>query len=380
MREGLLSKTGKKVFGFLFKRPEAKLLKHEEQFRLLADRLPAMVWIADTDRMCVYFNKPWLDFTGKRLDEELGNGWIENIHPAHRERVLDVFGKAFDARKRFSLEYRMRCADGEFRWMLNSGAPLVSRSGEFTGFVGSCVDITDLRSAEETLLDLSGRLINAQEEERSRIARELHDDLSQEMALLSIEVELLAQRTSASAPEIEKSLHEVLARLQCVSSEIHRMSYEIHPSKLDRLGLAPALLSLCRDLAKQQSLQVECNFRDVPDSLPRDVSLCLYRVVQESLSNVLRHSGSLTASLDLIGSYSEICVRVADAGVGFNPESIRKKGTLGLLSMRERLRLVGGRISIDSHPLKGTTVDAVIPLTATDSGRNRDPESLGKPA
>jgi signal transduction histidine kinase len=230
--------------------------------------------------------------------------------------------------------------------------------------VGSCIDITDRRTAEEILTDLGGRLINAQEEERSRIARELHDDLSQRMALLSIETEQLAQLASDTVPGLSAGLHKVLDGIQETLSDIHRLSYELHPSKLDRLGLPAAVLSLCKEISRHQSVQVECTFSDVPEPLPRNVSLCLYRVIQESLQNIIKHSGACTATVELYGNSSEVRLKISDEGVGFNPESVAKQRGLGLLSMRERLRLVGGTISIESRPLRGTRINVAVPIHA----------------
>jgi PAS domain S-box-containing protein len=344
------------------KRNEASLRESEEKFRILAEMAPAMIWMAEADGGCVYLNKQWLDFTGRRLAQELGQGWIEGIHQDHRERYLATFGEASEKRQSFRLEYRHRCASGEYRWVLNTGVPRFNGGGQFVGLIGSCIDITDRRAAEDVLADLGGRLINAQEEERSRIARELHDDLSQKVALLSIEIEQLAQLASQTVPEVGLSLRDAFTRVQEVSAEIHRLSYELHPSKLDRLGLAAASLSLCKEISRQQSVRVVCKFENLPESLPRNLSLCLYRVIQESLQNIVKHSGARDAEVELLGSPLEIRLKVSDEGVGFNPDSISCKEGLGLLSMRERLRLVGGTISIESHPLQGTQVHVMVPL------------------
>jgi PAS domain S-box-containing protein len=323
-----------------------------------------MIWMAGPDKRRIYCNNQWLDFTGRQLAQELENGWIEDIHPDHQGMFQSAFGEAFEKRESFKLEYKMRNADGEFRWVLNTGRPLFKDDSEFSGFIGSCIDISDRRENEEMLLDLGGRLIHAQEEERSRIARELHDNLSQNMALLSIEIEQLIQLSPQAPATVNGGLRKVLHKVQAISSEMHRMSYELHPSKLDRLGLAAATLSLCKEISSQQSLHVNCNFNNVPDSLPRDIALCIYRVVQESLQNIIKHSGACDAVVELHGSPHEIRLSVTDKGVGFNPESAEKKQGLGLLSIRERLRLVGGTMSIASQPLRGSRIDAVVPLKA----------------
>ncbi len=337
-------------------------LRESERLLQIANEVPAMIWMAAPDRRCIYFNKQWLEFTGRRLDQELDYGWMDGIHPDDMGTFQAVFEEAFERRHSFRLEHRLRCSNGTFRWVLNTGVPFLQANGEFTGFAGSCNDTTDRRATEETLIDLGGRLINAQEEERRRVARELHDNLSQKMALLAIEIEQLAQLPSHSAEEIDAGLRNLLDKVQELSSEIHRISYALHPWKLDRLGLAAAILSLCNEASNHQSLQVQCDFENIPDRLPRDVALCLYRVIQESLQNIIKHSGAYAATVDLRGSPSEIRLRITDEGVGFEPESAVRKPGLGLLSMRERLRIVGGTISIESQPLRGTRINVVVPL------------------
>jgi signal transduction histidine kinase len=236
--------------------------------------------------------------------------------------------------------------------------PLLRRKG---GAIISHREISDRRATEDVMANLSGQLINAREEERSRIARELHDNLSQKLALLSIEIEQLALILPQSVERIRAGLSKALKRVQDISAETHRLSYALHPTKLDRLGLASAAMSLCREVYSQNGLKVDCDFKDIPNDLPRDIALCLYRVIQESLQNIVKHSGACNASVELHGSLSEIRLRVTDEGVGFKPGPMVRKNAMGLLSMQERLKLVGGMISIESQPLRGTRIDATVP-------------------
>jgi PAS domain S-box-containing protein len=353
---------------------------NERQVELFVDSIPAMIWIVDASGKCVYVNKPWLAFTGRQLDQELGDGWVSDIHPDFRLKALANLREALAGQHGFRMEFRVRCGERESRWLLLNGTPRFGENGEFAGMIGAGTDITDQRSAEEDLLDLSGLLIRAQEEERSRIARDLHDDLSQQMALLSTDLEQLAQQAAKSSPEISRRFLKVQRRAQDVFSELHRMSHEIHPSKLDRLGLAAASLSFCREASKQQNLRLECTFQDIPKPLPRDISLCLYRVIQESVRNIVKHSGSDRAEVQMTGSPTEIRLQVSDSGMGFEPDSVGKKWGLGLLSMRERLRLVGGTISIDSQPLGGTRITATIPLCAVRPASPQEESPKGQPA
>jgi len=173
------------------KQTEFALRESEERFRLMSDTAPVMIWMDDTDKRCTYFNKPWLDFTGRPLSAELGHGWADGVHAEDLAQCQETFAKAFDRREPFSTEFRLRASDGEYHWLLDIGVPRFNSDGSFAGYIGSCIDVTERKLAEEALNSISRKLIEAQEQERTRIARELHDDFSQRMALLAIELDLL---------------------------------------------------------------------------------------------------------------------------------------------------------------------------------------------
>jgi PAS domain S-box-containing protein len=344
-----------------------RLRESEERFRRLSDTAPVLIWMSGTDKGCTYFNQPWLDFTGRPLAEQLGAGWAESVHPEDLPGCMETYVSAFDTRRSFRMEYRLRRADGEYRWILDTGVPRFEEDGTFVGYVGSCIDISDRKETEELLLGLSGRLISMQEEERSYIARELHDDVSQRLALLSIELEQVDQSPPSSKAELHKKLADTLKQVSEISSDIHQISHRLHPSKLDNLGLVAATAGFCRELNKQKDIQIEFTDRNIPASIPADVALCLYRVVQESLQNVIRHSGASLAHVELTAAPDGIYLRVTDSGVGFNPHLPDVATGLGMVSMRERLRLVGGQLHIESEPGHGTRVEAWVPLETASS-------------
>jgi signal transduction histidine kinase len=263
------------------------------------------------------------------------------------------------------MEFRLRRADGQFRWLYDSGSPRFSSSGRFLGYIGSCIDITERKAAEQSLARLSGQLIRAREEECARIARELHDDLNQRMALVSVELEQFKQNPPETNAKLRKQIDGIMTQTVEISREIHRMSYDLHPSKLVHLGLVAAVNSMCDELSTRHGLKIEFSHEDLPATIPQDISLCLYRIVQECLNNVIRHSGAKKARIKLRGTGKEIRLRVSDSGSGFEIKSPRINKGLGLLSMRERLRLIGGTISIESRPSHGTRIDATVPLERT---------------
>lgn len=210
--------------------------------------------------------------------------------------------------------------------------------------------------------DLSRRLIAAQEVERSRLARELHDDLSQSLALLSIEVDTLSN-DSDDKQALEEKMSVVSERIRQISSDVHRISHTLHPALLQQLGLIPALGGFCREIEKSRGLKITLTATEFPLEPRDEVALCLYRIAQESLQNVAKHSGSSSAVVEITENDKEICLTITDEGKGFDPGSQIVQRSLGLVSMQERLWSVRGTLTVDSQPGKGTRITARVPIT-----------------
>ncbi len=350
------------------KRAEQTLRESEERFRLVANQAPVFIWMSGTDKLRNFCNQCWLEFTGRAMQQELGEGWTAGVHPEDVLLCLQTYSAAFDARVDFELEYRLKRFDGKYRWIVDHGVPRFESDGVFCGYIGSCVDITDRKMSEESLEELSGRLLTAQEEERTRIARELHDDFSQRLALQSIALTQLWKKLPMAEVEERAKVRELLKRTQEMSSDMHSLSHQLHSSKLEHVGLVPALNGLCEELTSKYRIQVEFTDRGVFSDIPKDVALCLFRIVQEALGNVVKHSHAQQAHVELVGERNEIRLRIVDAGVGFNPSLRSADAGIGLVSMRERLRLVGGRLSVQSAPMRGTEIIADVPLAASANG------------
>lgn len=255
-------------------------------------------------------------------------------------------------------EYSHRTADGDH----SVGVRVNALRRPEGGAVVSCHDVTDRRRAERALRDLSGRLIAAQEQERRRIARELHDDLSQRLALLAMELEQLSMRPSPSAAELSSRSRALWQKASEISADLHRVSHQLHPTKLEALGLVPAINGFCQELWRQHHLQVRFAHHNVPGNIPRDVALCLYRIVQEALHNVIKHSGVMQAEVHLTETMShELQLEVADSGVGFAVDTCPWTG-LGLISMRERVHSIDGDIVIHAAPGWGTRIGVTVRL------------------
>lgn len=317
--------------------------------------MPGLLFLLDEHGNCVRWNKQAERLTGYSA-REIANHNIFDLH-VNKERILEMFRNVPHA-GHAEFETELRVKDGSQIPFYCTAAYVLIDGKRYLVEVG--IDITERRRAEQERLGLSSRLISAQDEERSRIARELHDDVSQKLALVGIELEQLLQSESLSARFRSKVL-DMKAQTLELASTLHNLSREIHPSNLSRLGFRIALQGLSRDM-KQRGLTVHLNCHDIPNSLPPDVSLCLFRVAQEALNNVLTHSGVREAQLEAVGDAGGVRLSILDNGNGFDPQDKEFQAGLGLLSMKERIRLVGGEFSLRRRPQGGTEVTARVPL------------------
>ena len=466
----------------------------EGLFRLVADSLPLLVWISGSDKRCTYFNKPWLDFTGRPLESEIGDGWADGVHAADLPHCLDTYTRAFDRREPFMMEYRLRRHDGEYRWVLDNAAPLFDPDGSFAGYIGACFDVTEFRRAErdaeeslrrkemelkesqrlagvggwqwdpdtdtvvwseelyrlagrdpilpavsykehsqlytpeswdrlraavetalhtgapyelvlemvcadgthrwvtargeaqrdsagqvvrlrgtvqditerkraeEALSSVNGRLIEAQESERARIARDLHDDIGQRLAVLTMALEQVKGLQPDASGEVLSSLDALQKQTAEITADVQALSHELHSPRLLHLGVVAAMRGFCEELSGQKNVGIDFGHENVPGSVPPDVSLCLFRVLQEALHNGVRHSRARHFDVHLRGTGDAVHLTVRDDGVGFDVDAASRGLGLGLTSMKERLKLVGGELVIESQSKRGTTVLARAPV------------------
>jgi PAS domain S-box-containing protein len=466
------------------------LSESEARFRWLADAAPVLIWGSGVDKLYTYFNRPWLEFTGRALDLELGEGWAEGVHPEDLRQCLNTYTQSFDRREKFRVEYRLRRYDGEYRWILDIGVPRFDQDDSFVGYMGiavdvtdrklveetlrgsearylelaeqsrsthwevdpqglfiyvsnvsqatwgyppeeiigqmhfydlhpeegrdafkaanfaimeqkqrfqdvvhavkrkdgrlawgsvngipvlnadgtlrcyrgSCTDITERKLAEEALSSVSRKLIEAHEQERTRIGRELHDDIVQRLAMLVVQLDRIQQHIPGPASEFGRQIGDLRGQASEITNDVQSLSHELHSSKHEYLGIVGATRNFCREFGERQKVEVDFQSHDIPDTLPTDLFLPLFRVLQEALSNASKHSGVRSFEVKLLGSPEDIQLTVRDLGAGFDPEAATKCTGLGLTSMKERLRLVGGELSIRSQREHGTTIHARVPL------------------
>jgi len=336
--------------------------KEAERLQLLLHVTHILPWEADFPTSHFTFvGEQAVPILGYRIEEWYEPDFLaKHVHQDDRERMMSECTQRIDEGDNFEIEYRMIAKDGCVVWLHNL-ATVLRVDNQPKTIRGFSIDVTKSKQTEAALRDLGGRLINAQEDERRRIARELHDDLNQRMALLSIGLEQLGK---VKRPMDQRDrLLSLQSQAQEISADIHRLSYRLHPSKLDHLGLAAAVRSLCQETSARGNPQIDLREHGFPANLPKDVTLCVFRIVQEALRNCAKHSGAATAHVILENTGEEIRLSVSDEGCGFDTESGAMKSGLGFTSMRERLRTVGGGMEIHSRPMQGTVIDVSVPIT-----------------
>jgi PAS domain S-box-containing protein len=347
------------------KQAQRALAESEERLRLAAEagRMFAYTWDAATD--VITRSGESSEILGISAETPMtGQQLLAKIHSDDRERLLAAVNALTPEHPQLLVSYRMTRPDGSVIWVERCSRAYFDDKRAPVRLVGMVADITQRKLAEEALSSVSRRLIEAQEAERARIARDLHDDIGQRLALLSVELEQLRELSANPPAAILRGIDALLHRTAEIAVDVQALSHELHSSRLQVLGVVAAIGGFCAELAEQQKVTIAFTHEAVPDHLPPDIALCLFRVLQEALRNAGRHSQVRSFTVNLRGTPDAIGLTVRDAGRGFDFQSASRCGGLGLTSMRERLKLVGGDLVIESELAKGTTIVARVPLVA----------------
>jgi PAS domain S-box-containing protein len=344
------------------KRAEAALRDSEELLRLAvqAGRMFAYSWDAISD--VIVRSGESAEILG--IDEKIaftGKEMLASVYPEDREKIKAAVAALTREKPFLQISYRMIRPDHSIIWLERNSRAHFDENGKLLRIVGMVADITKRKLAEEELAGVSGKLIEAQEAERSRIARELHDDIAQRLALLSVTIDRVAILASDSRGEVRGCIDELNKQAREISSDVQALSHQLHSASLEHLGLVAAMRGFCMELSSQHDVEIDFRDRNIPQELPSNVALCFFRVMQEGLHNAIKHSGVRRFIVEVYASQHVIELSLHDDGVGFDPE-VSRGGGLGLTSMRERLKLVEGELSIVSKPRQGTTVHACAPL------------------
>jgi len=473
----ILDQSGKSVMVGGIAIDVSEQRKAEEQYRILADAVPDIVFTSDENGQCDYCNQRWYDYTGMTFEQTKENGWLSAIHPDDLERPLTFLEKAIQTGTPFEAEFRFRRADGTYRWFLDRGVPIRDGQGHIVKWLGTATDIDDLKNAEEVLRqklreivfqtdragrltflnqvwtdilgysrteslglsilkflepadcdlgadlilglgigprcsttelrfqhkaghtvwlefsaspgdehfvggsliditerkkaerdlrELSGRILRIQDDERRRLARELHDSTAQSLAAVMPNLSLVQQSAARLSEKARKALSESLHMTEQCLQEIRTISYLLHPPLLDELGLSAALKWYVDGFAKRSGIGVTLDIPQELGRLPEDIETTVFRVVQEGLTNVYRHSGSPSAAVLVARTTSELSVEIRDGGKGMpaetaGPGSMASQLGIGIAGMRERVAQFNGSLRIQSGE-RGTVIMATIPL------------------
>ncbi len=341
------------------------LRESEGRFRTLAECAPVVIWMTDVNNSCTYLSKHWHDFTGRDPEQDLGFRWVEALHPEDRDRAASDLTEANSARRPCQGEYRVKRADGEYGWLSDFGVPYFRVDGSYAGHIGTCIDITDHKKREMAGHKVQDHLLLGQEAERKRLGRELHDDLGQRIALLALGFHDIERLIPSASSILEEKLQAVRHEIERIASDIHRLSHNLHPSTVTQLGLVPALRQLCREFSEQTRITVDFVGGGLLSSMSEEVAVALFRVSQECLANIAKHSKSLDARVSLSEQPGEVRLTITDRGVGFDVSRLPLGTGLGLISIRERARMIGADIEILSASSRGTTIDLRVSTSAT---------------
>ena len=342
------------------KHAEQALRANEELLKIFVKNVPATVAMLDRDMRYLQVSDRWCTdyFAGR--EQVLGRSHYELFRDMP-ERWKEVHRRALAGETLRADEDQWDGQDGP-HWARWEVRPWKTSEGSVGGILILAEDITRRKQMEESLSSMSRKLVDAQEQERTRIARELHDDINQRLALLSVQLEASRQNPPHTAADVSILLTEVRERIDEISSDVQSISHRLHSSQLEYLGIVAATRSFCGEFSTAQNVEVNFSHDEIPRSIPRNISLCLFRILQEAVHNAVKYSKVRHFEVRLSCSERQLSLTVSDQGVGFDPESALSRGGLGLTSMKERVRLIDGTITIESKPQQGTTISVHVPI------------------
>ena len=289
--------------------------------------------------------------------------------PESWEKLRLAVEEALRTGKSYELELEMVREDGTRRWIRARGEVQTDSAGRNIGLRGTAQDITESKRTEESLASASSRVIEAGERERYRISMDLHEDIGQRLSLLAIEVEQLQTDPPNRPADALDRMDAVLRQILNILTDVKASAHELHSPRLEYLGIATVMKCFCREFGERKGVEIDFRNHGQPRLVPPDVSICLFRILQEALYNGVKHSGVQRFEVKLWETSDELHLTIEDSGAGFDPEAASRGNGLGLISMEQRLKLVKGTFSIESRPQSGTTIHARVPLRGTASLR-----------
>jgi PAS domain S-box-containing protein len=351
---------------------EKQLRESEERLKDIMFSMADWVWEVDENGVYTYSSSKGLELFGNII----GKTPFDFMPPDEANRVAAIFSEiAANKAPIKDLENWNIRKNGERICLLTNGVPILDEEGNLKGYRGVDKDITERKRNEEKLIDsqktlraFTSRLLTIQEEERRRLARELHDDFTQRLAVLAMDMSMLEVSAKAANPKFELKLKSVREQIIKLSTDIHDISRQLHPSIIDDLGLGRAIQSECINFTKRAGIEINYKPISIPLTIPRDISIGLFRITQEALRNIQKHAQVKQAEVCLAGGEGCITLTIKDSGAGFDPAYARQIHGLGLFSMEERAQLIQGVFSMDSTPGRGTQIKVIVPLKGMENG------------
>lgn len=371
----------------LHQRAEASVARQNKLLDTLSEVSPVGIFRTDAGGMCTHFNQRWAEFTGLEVDAALGLRWHTSIHPDDRERTVQAWTHSWQERTPFALEFRYLQPNGRIVWAFGQALPVFDDAGAYEGHIGVVTDITNQkehqlalargeaaqRQASSQLRQLANHLLNVREEERTRIARELHDDLGQTLTALRMELGRVRSRIEERSPVGETTWQALEDLLQHSITSLRETCADLRPAVLDDLGLAPAIAWLVRQFRERTGVQVDLQLANGLPRLPDALSTDIFRILQESLTNISRHSGASRVVVTLGADERHVRLAVEDNGRGLPADDKARRRTFGILGMQERALRCQGTLAMVRPPQGGTRVELIIPVDAIQEDTAHDP-------
>jgi len=342
---------------------EAALRESESAFATLANLVPQLVWMCTSDGSNSYYNQRWIEYTGLSPEESSGTDWTIPFHPEEKQASWAAWIHAMQTGEQYRVESRLRRADGIYRWFLIRGEPLRNVAGTVVRWFGTCTDIEDQKQAEQQLRALTTRLQRVREEERTKVARDLHDQIGQLLTAMKMDIVWIANRMSAEQAEIRTRLSGTVELISEGVRSVRKICSGLRPGVLDDLGLAAAIEWQANEFSSRTGIGCELSLPAAEVKVNGDEATAIFRIFQESLTNVARHAEARMVNASMYEEEQHLLLVVGDDGRGFDES--QRTGSLGLLGMKERAQACGGDLRISSHPGSGTTVTVRVPLHQT---------------
>ncbi len=293
--------------------------------------------------------------------------FIRYVHPDDRTRVSEAIADASQNHKLYSADFRIVQPNGTVRWLAARGKFYYARNGSPERMLGVSLDITERKLAEEALSDINRRVIEAEERERDRVAKDLHENVGQRLALLAIAIEQLKNDFPHQAVNLLDRMDEVWRKTLGILADVKASAHELYSPRLEYLGIAAVMRAFCEEFGERKGVKIDFKSKEFPSPVPPDIAICLFRVLQEALHNGVMHSGVQKFSVQLWGESDQVHLRISDSGAGFDLRVARSGRGLGLVRIEQRIKLVNGTSSINSQFKEGTTIQVSVPLS---SGHN----------